>query len=377
MKATQTFSKDETVLQAAQRRMRFIFDQFESIIVSVSGGKDSLVVAHLALVEAHKRKRKIGIHLLDEEVIYQSTVDEVDYIVNLYPENTTDLWLQVPFNLTNATSFAESQLQCWEPGKHKDWMRRRRQGSIQHPPWDVATQTVGNKAKGFGFYDVIDNFERCYENTAFLVGLRASGESLDRWRTMVKNPVLVGGQNVYWATKKEKNTILYPVFDWDFHDIWKYIYDEKLKYSKVYDWQFKKGMPVHRMRVSSLIHEKAFKSICDLPEFEPKTYQRLCHRVKGIQLTQELGKTDKMFRCSKLPKNFKSWRTYRDFLLQTYPKPEHRLIFVNRFKKHLDNEYVARQQCRQLVLTDYENNLSIDNKPDPRDELIRYYEENL
>jgi hypothetical protein len=31
---------------------------------------------------------------------------------------------------------------------------------------------------------------------------------------------------------------------------------------------------------------------------------------------------------------------------------------------------VARQQCRQLLLNDYENNLPIDNKPDPREEKI-------
>ena len=31
------------------------------------------------------------------------------------------------------------------------------------------------------------------------------------------------------------------------------------------------------------------------------------------------------------------------------------------------NEYVARQQCRQLLLNDYENCLPVDNKPDPRE----------
>jgi predicted phosphoadenosine phosphosulfate sulfurtransferase len=167
------------------------------------------------------------------------------------------------------------------------------------------------------------------------------------------------------------------LYDWNFHDIWKYIATEGLRYSKIYDMQFRKGYPITQMRVSSLIHERAFKSIVDLPEFEPKTYERLLKRIKGIALAQETGKAAKLFRASKLPKNFHSWRTYRDFLLQTHLDVARRPIFARRFKRQLDNEYVARQQCRQLLLNDYENNLAIDNAPDPREELIRYYEEVL
>src|SRR5487761_2447321 len=113
----------ESVLDAARRRIRYIFDEFENIVVSISGGKDSTVLAHLALMEAHRRQRRIGIFFLDEEVVYESTVKQVDYLMSLYPENTIRLWLQIEFHLTNATSLLESQLICWEAGKHKLWMR--------------------------------------------------------------------------------------------------------------------------------------------------------------------------------------------------------------------------------------------------------------
>jgi predicted phosphoadenosine phosphosulfate sulfurtransferase len=147
------------VLDAARERIAFVFDAYESIIVSISGGKDSTVLAHLTLVEAHRRGRRIGLFFLDEEAMYQSTIEQVEYLMGLYLENTIPLWLQVPFNLTNATSFVESQLQCWEPGSHKIWMRPKRAGSIQHPPWDPATE-IRNKYNGLGFYEVIENFER-------------------------------------------------------------------------------------------------------------------------------------------------------------------------------------------------------------------------
>jgi predicted phosphoadenosine phosphosulfate sulfurtransferase len=376
--AKQTYV-DKSVLEAARERISFIFDSFEQIIVSASGGKDSSVLAHLALVEAHKRGRKIGIYFLDEEVVYQSTIDQIEGLMKSYPENINPLWLQLEFKLTNSASTTEGQLMCWEQGKHKLWMRPKKPPttSIHYRMWPLETQTVRDKNKGFGFYDVIENFERCYKNTAFLVGLRAAGESPNRWRAVTKNPVDFGGKKVYWGTKKGENFALYPIYDWNFHDVWRYIYDERLPYSKIYDMQFKKGYPINQMRVSSLIHERAFKSIVDLPEFEPKTYDRLLKRVKGISLVQETGKAAKLFAARKLPKNFKSWVTYRDFLLQTHADQEHVGIFQNRFTRHLSNEHVARQQCRQLILNDYENNLPVDNSPDPREELVRYYEENL
>lgn len=367
----------KNVLEAARERISYLFDHFETIVVSVSGGKDSTVLAHLTLTEAHRRGRRVGVYFLDEEAVYQSSVDQVDYLMGLYPENTIRLWLQIPFNLTNATSVEDGQLRCWEEGKHKVWMRSKRSDAIAHAPWDRSTETIACKAKGFGFYDAIANFERCYKNTAFLVGLRAAGESPNRWRAVTKHPVTIDGERVYWGTAKGATFAMYPIYDWNFHDVWRYIHDEKILYSKIYDYQFKKGYPVTQMRVSSLIHERSFKSLCDLPEFEPKTYARLLKRIKGIAMAQEAGRDAKLFRARKLPKNFASWVAYRDFLLETHSDAKRKPIFVDRFARQLTNEYVARQQCRQLILNDYENNLAVDNRPDPRDDLIAYYEEVL
>lgn len=131
----------DDVLTAAKRRISYVFDEFENIVVSISGGKDSTVLAHLALVEAHRRGRKIGLFFLDEEVVYQSTIDQIEYLMNLYPENTIPLWLQIEFHLTNATSYNEGQLICWERGKSDIWMRPKHPKAIKYKPWDPATET--------------------------------------------------------------------------------------------------------------------------------------------------------------------------------------------------------------------------------------------
>lgn len=371
----QVYIKDN-VRDVAKKRISYIFDEFENIIVSISGGKDSTVLCWMALQEARKRGRKIGIFFLDEEVVYQSTIEQVTWLMNLYPENTIQLWFQFPFKLTNATSLSESQLICWEEGKHKIWMRPKVAYSIKNIPWDREKQTIRDKNKGFGFYDVLDNFQASRNNTAFLVGLRAT-ESMNRFRAVAKNP---GYKDCYWCSKihrAEGSASFYPLYDWIFSDIWKYIYDNNIRYSRIYDYQFKKGMPQNEIRVSSLIHEKAFKALVELPEFEPKTYDKLLKRIKGIQIGNLYGKDAKMLRARQLPKNYKNWMEYRDFLLATYPDKNKKSIFERRYAAQLNNNYVARQQCRQLLLNDYENNLPVDNKEDPREETLKKWRELL
>src|SRR5690606_39556691 len=86
-------------------------------------------------------------------------------------------------------------------------------------------------------------YQRANPGAAFLVGLRADGESINRRRAVTKNPVEICGKRVYWAPKRENTTTLYPIYDWDFHDVWKYIDEHKLPYSKIYDMLFKKRYP--------------------------------------------------------------------------------------------------------------------------------------
>lgn len=371
--SSKRYNQEINVLAAAKDRISYIFDEFESIIVSISGGKDSTVLCHLVLEEAKRRGRTVGLFYLDEEVVYDATIQQVEYLMSLAPENTTRYWLQLEFNLTNSVDLGDGQLHCWEAKQRPNWMHKRSSKNVLNRTWSHETM-IANKNKGFGFYDVIKNFEMGFEKTAFLVGLRAD-ESLNRYRTMIKHP---GYKDVFWSTEKSRgNFNFYPLFDWAFNDIWKYIAEQGIRYHRYYDIAFLKGVPLHAMRVSSLVHEKSFKSIQDLPEFEPKTYDKLLTRTKGVSFAQETAKDKKMFRCQQLPKNFDSWRKYRGFLLETCPSQEHKAIFEKRFAKHLDNEYVARQQCRQLVLNDYENNLPVKNIEDPLIEKLNYWKEIL
>ncbi len=76
------------VLDATQTRIEWLFDTFEQISLSFSGGKDSTVLFHLVAAEARKRHRKFNVMFLDWEVQYSATISHVAKMKFLYEDCT-------------------------------------------------------------------------------------------------------------------------------------------------------------------------------------------------------------------------------------------------------------------------------------------------
>lgn len=330
--------RQKNVLTASKERMSLIFDMYENISVSVSGGKDSSVLFHLAYQEAIKRNRIIDVVFIDQEAEYQNSIDTVRYISTL--QNVNMKWYQVPFNMTNSASYEQDYLKCWDGNN----LREFEPNSIKD---------IGSK-KELSWEKLLPEIEKQYkEPTAQLIGLR-SNESLNRYRAVVKNPAV---NNINWSSKtsNEKLINFYPIYDWGFDDVWRYIYDENIIYNKIYDYQFAKDYHKDEMRISCLIHEKSYRCLCDLPEFEPETFEWLCKRLKGIDTAMRYAKEKQMYSNEKLPTHYKNWFEFRDFLLENHPNKKQKERFEKRFENHPKREDVYKQQVGQLLINDWEN----------------------
>lgn len=76
----------KNVLEAAQERVQWIFDTFEQITLSFSGGKDSTALFHLVAAQARKQHRKFNVMFLDWEVQYSATIDHIIKMKSIYQD---------------------------------------------------------------------------------------------------------------------------------------------------------------------------------------------------------------------------------------------------------------------------------------------------
>jgi predicted phosphoadenosine phosphosulfate sulfurtransferase len=331
------------VLDAARSRIALLFDSYDNISLSFSGGKDSTVLFHLLNEEATKRNRKFIVYFQDQEAEYRATIDMVAWV--MAQPNVIPMWYQVPIFMTNAAS--NQQLFLWAWGKDEEWVRER------HP---LAIHEIkGRYPKRFHKFNlwVGQNLRKLPGRSVSIIGLRAE-ESPDR------RFVLFGeDSDLFWLRRVNEPHKAYPIIDWRYKDVWKYLIEGGLRYNAIYDRMYMLGHDIRTMRVSNLIHEKAFRCLTDLQELEPDTYDKLEKRLRGVHTAAIYGKEDLMYSIKSLPSAFRTWKQYKDFLLNSI-HPDLKKLFQYQWSRFGDTEDMGanKYMVKRILLCDWEGNIT-------------------
>lgn len=332
------------VLSAAQKRISYLFDNYDNIQLAFSGGKDSTALFHLINSEAKKRNRKFILYFQDQEAEYQGTIDFVEWAMS--QPNVIPQWYQVPIFMTNAAS--HEQLFLWAWGEDEEWVR---------PKNKLAIQSIENKYPKrfykFNLWVAQQNRKNLEGSFVSIIGLRAE-ESPDRRFVMFGED-----SDLFWLRRKTEPHKAYPIIDWSYTDVWKYMIENNLPYNKVYDKMYMLGGNLRNFRVSNLVHEKAFRCLTDLQELEPETYNQLERRLKGVHTAAMYGKENMIYSIKELPEHFKSWKAYKDFLLNSI-HPDLKRIFEFQWSRFGDTNDVGacKYMVKRILLCDWEGNIT-------------------
>jgi predicted phosphoadenosine phosphosulfate sulfurtransferase len=345
----------ETVLEAAQKRVEYLFDNYENIQLAFSGGKDSTVLFHLINEEAKKRDRKFILYFQDQEAEYQGTIDMVEWAMS--QPNVIPQWYQVPIFMTNAASHEQLFMFAW--GEGENWVRDKNPLAIQ-----CIDKKYPRRFYKFNLWVAQQNRKNFKGSFVSIIGLRAEESPTRRYIISRKNNSSNNFEDskLYWLLKSTGYDKAYPIIDWSYTDVWKYLVENQLKYNKVYDKMYMLGGNLRSFRVSNLVHEKAFRCLTDLQELEPETYDKLEQRLKGVHTAAMYGKENVMYSIKELPESFKSWKEYKDFLLNSI-HPDLKRIFEYQWSRFgdTDDPRACKYMVKRILLCDWEGNITMSN----------------
>jgi predicted phosphoadenosine phosphosulfate sulfurtransferase len=321
------------VLTAAQQRISRIFDDFTKVCVSFSGGKDSTVLTHLALAEARKRKRKVGVLCVDLEAQYRMTVEHIEDVFASNREYIEPFWVALPLHLRNAVSQIEPFWLCWDPAARERWVREPHPDSITDLDFFPFFRT------GMEFEEFVPAFARWYaadQKAVSLVGIR-SDESLNRFRTIASRSKTTHA-GLQWTTKADDNIYsAFPIYDWRTEDIWTYCAKESVPYNKIYDYMHQAGLTIHQQRLCQPYGDDQRKGLWLFHVLEPETWPKIVNRVvganQGALYARERGSISGVGKVTK-PEHL-TWRDYSVLLLDSMPPhtAEHYKNKIARFLK--------------------------------------------
>ena len=324
---------NKDVYTAAKERIEYIFDEFEHICVSFSGGKDSGTVLNMCIDEARKRKRKIGVLFIDLEAFYKKTIEFVERMLENNKDVLEPYWICLPMESPNSLSYLEPTWIWWDKEKEPIWVRPM-------PKKEYVINEENNPLdfykKNMPFEEFIKHFGNWYgkgEKTATLVGIRTD-ESLNRFRAIAGTKSMYKDKN--YSTKVNENVYnFYPIYDWSVEDIWTYNGKFQKDYNKLYDLFYKAGVSIHKMRVDEPFGNEAKAGLSMFRVIEPDTWAKVVNRVSGANFGNIYSGNKIMNAHYKLPKNH-TWKSFTFFLLDTLPPEisEHYKIKFSKFIKY-------------------------------------------
>lgn len=312
---------EKNVLDATFERLEIIFNNFDNVYFSFSGGKDSSVMIQLANIVAKKLGKKFDVLYIDFEAQYKHTIKHVEQLKKL-PQIRDFYHIALPMALRNAVSVLQPKWICWEEESKSLWVRDLPKDSINihNCPFDWFK-------KGEEFEDFIVQFAEWYQNkykgkVACGVGIRTD-ESLNRFRTIAFQDNKITFNNYNWTTKLKAGERhievynFYPIYDWAVQDIWGAVSKLDLDFNYIYELMYKNGVSIYEQRLCQPYGDDQRKGLNQFKALEYDTWSKILNRVNGVNFGNIYCKTTALGNIKSCKPDFMSWQQYTVFLLES------------------------------------------------------------
>jgi predicted phosphoadenosine phosphosulfate sulfurtransferase len=290
----------ESVYEESLNRIRYIYDSFDKVVVSFSGGKDSTAVLNMTLQIAKEKNRlPLEVVFFDEEAIHPPTIEYVQRVADNPDINLNWYCLQVKHR--NACSNEEPFWYCWDSEAKDKWVR-------DLPPSAITDHK--NFKKGMSFQEFSPYlYDRKDGKIAMLTGIRTQ-ESLRRYQVIArkKNEAYINskseaGQNQYRC---------FPIYDWSSEDVWLAVHKYGWDYNRTYDLfnQTRLHGDFLHQRVCPPFGEEPLRGLWIYAECFPELWHKMLYRVNGVATAWRYANSSLYSNSNSKPDDM----TYRDYI---------------------------------------------------------------
>lgn len=292
---------DKNVYEMALERIRYLYENYDEVRVSFSGGKDSTALLLCCIDVARELGRlPVKAFFYDEEAIHPPTIE---YVRRVAQSEEVDLeWYCLPVKHRNACSNEQPFWYCWNPEEKDIWCRELPPEAItEHPRF-----RLGMSMQDWG----IEHYKNT--NSVVVQGIRTE-ESLRRYRAVAmkkdENFISKPESGVYFA---------YPIYDMSSVDVWRLVKMKNADYNRTYDIFNRTDMygMLLRQRVCPPYGEEPLRGLHIYAECFPELWSKMINRVKGAATAARYGNTE-LYSQGYKPDHV-SWRDQVTNVLDTF-----------------------------------------------------------
>lgn len=281
-KIARTFRKQassRSCFDLALERLHHVFERFDQISVSFSGGKDSTTCLNLALQVATETKRlPLTVITFDEEAIPPETV-EYTARVAARPDVAFQWWC-VPIEHRNTCSEREPYWYPWAPEARAKWVRDLPAGALQEDAWPGTFRRIGIAELMPAL------FPRSKGTACAILGIRTQ-ESLSRFHAIAAKPGPLA-----FMTRDPQLVKAYPIYDWNTEDVW--LAPQRLgwDYNRAYDLMEAAGITRPNQRCAPPFGEQSIRRLHTYQTCWPELWAKMTDRVIGAATAARYANTE-------------------------------------------------------------------------------------
>lgn len=256
------------VLTAAKMRITNLFKNGAKVYMSMSGGKDSIVMSDIVynlIKEGRIDKDLLTVVFIDEEAMYDEVIEIVkDWRKRFMLIGVKFEWYCLEtkhFNCLNTLQDEETFI-TWDSTQKDVWIRQPPSFAIfEHPLLDKR----------------VDSYQ------SFLEKLTRDGFQMIGSRTAESVQRLMNMKNLN-NNKISSGRRFYPIYDWKNDDIWFYLYKHKLDIPISYLQMWQVGVKKQNLRISQFFAIDTVRSLVKMSEHNPNLMERIERRQPNAYL---------------------------------------------------------------------------------------------